>query len=1319
MKVLIRELLDRGVLIIDDLAYQNVAPVEMLPEIPTVRQTGTILVQSGEVTSAQTARIVTVHSLSKTDCLAGARLSVVEIQDPDLLDRFRAMAGSIAPNLGAILLGYLFYRTAAGVPQSYWRLRNRILHDRMSALTAALQNLPADRNPYGIDIVAPTGSMYPLLVIHRLPAGLALDWVAAGLARQGIGMIPLSTFARTEAGFEAGRKAFRLTLGGTDDAATLLNKTRRVLIDLNRIIDEEQARYRRRSFGAERPVPPPDAVVAAWEGVQNGIDRRIQSILRRREVPGSDVFDDKHAAHVFSGEFLPARLAVFRQRFFDRSLLLRELVDTARGDEGAFLTGILEEELYKDNLREREEAFRRRLFDRTVHPTQMYSIRSEAAFDALSAALLRGTTPDETALRVASHELLQEFLGRNVPVTSADEADEILLDLDAHCSAEMYSRLIGGDTLPRTFLSFWGDWDGSNRPSGQGHLLVASVVLENVRRLSRIVQALVACDPGIRLSPELLAEVERLPRTTRRFLGLLGEITSLTHHLEGRYRGLLPFHTRTGVFRRAGIALRVARDPITSLSRHNDRLERRMLELRQQRRKGLDTFLGLNKRLRKALFALIPEITKHTQDQHLLREAVMYRDLLRRFVITPRIHQGLVTAQDPFAIDTTVFNIHEINDMGGRHGNPGLVLGLQVSMATRAEAIIALDRKLRAQRDEVLRNQPDADLPSVWTIPLFEGPEAVRAIPVFLTRLWEYALQSRRRNQDAATRFAEIVPEIFIAGSDLSQQVGQAPGASMYREAKHALMLWLADHGLAHAVRIKLGSGEPMQRQGGYYSPVSGEPAFDQSHETARRFAAHLRDSTRTSTRYATTPMMGVFAGADLRTFQSALSESLRYLPVHDVAQLFHHLFVTQRLHRRDLARACEELVESRMERTRHGENSIERLTIGVLDPAYREFLSVLTDNFRHILYGREEDVVGIHVASYFVARATPPLRDRPTVRPSSDGKDAGSRILERIAATIPLSNYGSLLRAIAHNQAQTAVLGINQLTTGLFRAIDVFLRQSAGSEDPETFVAGRILPHLPVYEILESLRLYHDRELRIIGAVARVFPAGNSAFLALREDLDAMAGFLPLFQQELLRRHGIDVADFFEDKRFIPNLLPTLRPDLAVLLQPDLFNTDPSILRQMIPGRVHETWLNALAETLEAPERIRRWRAKAWSVLETPVLQRVESFVDLAVSLYGISSRGARDSAGSAREIRLPSSLTNFFRISRADDEMRQFLAAAIDYLSSVSGGNVEIPANVARALKEVERIAAIEEQALNAKQQDDLRFYLIQIARVAGESG
>jgi hypothetical protein len=71
------------------------------------------------------------------------------------------------------------------------------------------------------------------------------------------------------------------------------------------------------------------------------------------------------------------------------------------------------------------------------------------------------------------------------------------------------------------------------------------------------------------------------------------------------------------------------------------------------------------------------------------------------------------------------------------------------------------------------------------------------------------------------------------------------------------------------------------------------------------------------------------------------------------------------------------------------------------------------------------------------------------------------------------------------------------------------------------------------------------------------------------------------------------------------------------------------------------------------------------------------------------------------------------------AEDSLQQFLVAAFEYLASIPRGSVELPTNVVRAMKEVKRIVRIEEQALSAREQDMLRFYLLQIARAAGENG
>ncbi|HEX9006236.1 MAG TPA: aminotransferase class I/II-fold pyridoxal phosphate-dependent enzyme, partial [Bacteroidota bacterium] len=803
---LLQWLLERNVIVIDDLAYQGVAPAPALSRLRTLRQLTDELVRNGHLTAEQGRRLVTVHSVSKTDSLAGSRLAVVEIRDPALRETFTAVNDTITPNVGAIFLSYLFYRGSVDAVRAYWTLRNVIFEERMSAIQAAAANLPSERNRYGITIRRPAGSMYPLMLIAHLPPGISLDWLSSGLARQGIGLLPLSAFARTEEGYEAGRKAFRLTLGGTDPAGVLLTKTRRVLIDLNRMLAEESSNYNRK---IPRELPP--AHLPGREELELRLDTLIHEVLeaadglaaRRKQAEGAwrQHFDD--------------RLACFRQRVRERSRLAGLLLRRARGDGGASLGASLAAELYKDSLRGRQEAFRGRLFDRTVHPTQMYSLQVEIFWDEAVRLLLRGGGFPEGFAPALASALLDEYLGLNVAITSQQEGSELVLDLNALLAAEDALHCTERqDFLP--FLSYWGDWDGSTRPSGQGHVLAASVLLENVRRMAALLKALLRAAPSTSIDRRVLEESGRLDRNIRQFRKLLTEITYLTHQLERRYRGVLPLRLTSGMVRRAGIALHLANDPLTTLWQHNDRLERRMLTLRQKRKEGLQYYFGLNKSLRKALHASIPAVLEHLHDPQLAIEAVLYRDLLKRVAITPRIHQRFITAQDQFAIDTTVHNIVEINEIAGASGNPGIILGLQVSMTTSADAIIALDRKLRAEREGALRSARQAEIAPVWLIPLFEDLKAVEAIPDHLTKLWDYALQTRRLRQETQERFAEIICEVFIAGSDLSQQIGQTAGATMFREAKRQIVAWLAARGLVGDVRIKMGSGEPMQRQGGY-----------------------------------------------------------------------------------------------------------------------------------------------------------------------------------------------------------------------------------------------------------------------------------------------------------------------------------------------------------------------------------------------------------------------------------------------------------------------------------------------------------------------
>jgi len=1323
---LLQWLLKRGVRVIDDLSYQTVAPERKINGPLSIRQIADNLKRNGYLTQRDLRNLITVHSLSKTDCFAGARLAVVEILDSSLFAKFKTIIDAIQPNIMAILLAYLFYRNHPENIQVFWNLRNAVLAERMDALENAARDIPLERNPFAIEIQRPKGSMYPRMHINELPNGVSLDWLASRLAKRGIGLLPLSTFSRTSSGYELARKTFRLTLGGSDGAETLYQKTRRVLIDLNRIIGEESALYNTKDlkdiYVKAQPKERFQDEDNVWQFHLERIDELCNKIIHKQSKLVVEGRDGTQHIERFVKEFLPDRLQILEQRYQDHKDLALEILDIVRSDRRNTLLEILEKELYKENLVDRCENFRHRLYDRTVHPTQMYSLQVDTTVERLISNILYHEPQNIQIVKQIALALVAEYLCLNVPINSIQEGDELVYDIKSIIWAEEYARWRSGVSLP-LLLSFWGDWDGSTRPSGQGHRLVAAALLENVNQQAAVLQTLLKSDSQAQIENALLTQIQQLNINTRKFWNLMNKITSLTNQLEKRYQSFMPIDMQMARLRRFGIRIHLFKDPMTALWQHNDKLERKMLELRKQRRKSLEYYFSLNKQLRKSLNALLPRIGENFKNQELSLRAGLFRSLLKRFTLTPRIHQNMITSDDQFAIDTTVHNLTEINEISGKFGNPGMVLALQISMSKQPEALIALDRKLRSRREQVLRDDPEVPLPQIWLIPLFEDLDTLQNLETYMDKVWQYAIQSRRIDQNPSDRFAEMVCELFVAGSDLSQQVSQPRGAAIYKETKLRAIKWLAEKGLVGQVRIKLGSGEPMQRQGGYYTSTKHDTVFIHSKDSHQRMRNNLKESTQQSTEYAKSPLNGVLSSGDFRTFQSSISEKLRFIKLRERAEFLYNVQQCQKYHETNLARVCEPLLDTRMQFQTREMHELERLTYGKKDPLFEEFLNIVTNQFREILYGREEDVVGMHIISYFISRAMPALRDRPSVRPSREmSRSRGQQVIERIAQTLPLARHGSLLRAIAHNRAQTMILGINQLTTGLFRAFNQFMHEQTSYGDGIIILSDRILPNLPVYEILHTLRIYHDPQLTHLRSFIRAFPAGNSAFTILREDLDSISSFIGLIQKEYLRRHGLDISDFFEGDCFIPELLPTVRPDIAVLLQSDLFNTDIERLQSEIGGNIDENWLNETKSLFKLPDKIKYWRDLIWKLLQDSIYQQVQSFVELALAINSISSGQKKMELPFAIEpvkvIRLGSHITELLR-GVSDDSMRQFLVSVVQYLTQLPKTMTEIPIDIIRALRDVERIVKIEEQVLTKKEQDLLRFYILQMARLCGENG
>jgi hypothetical protein len=158
----------------------------------------------------------------------------------------------------------------------------------------------------------------------------------------------------------------------------------------------------------------------------------------------------------------------------------------------------------------------------------------------------------------------------------------------------------------------------------------------------------------------------------------------------------------------------------------------------------------------------------------------------------------------------------------------------------------------------------------------------------------------------------------------------------------------------------------------------------------------------------------------------------------------------------------------------------------------------------------------------------------------------------------------------------------------------------------------------------------------------------------------------------------------------------------------------------QPVNGRVAEEWQAQVAQLLDLPDQIEYWRAMIWDVLGDSIYEWVQSFTELATALYSFSTaRSFETSPTIGRDTKLSPALAGFFRTARPDDEMRHFLIGAIEYLSSITEGDIEVPVSIIRAMNDVERLAQIEESALPQEKKDVIRYCTLQIARLAGEGG
>jgi len=167
-------------------------------------------------------------------------------------------------------------------------------------------------------------------------------------------LLPLATFARTEEGFETGRTTFRLTLGGVDGAEVLLAKTRRLLIDLNRLIAEEEAHYNRKPLTFKVLESRSSRAIELgrlWEAITKQILQHGADTAGLRSWKPLPPLDTEQMQQEFLQQYGPERLELFRTRLLDRAFISDDLMRRASSDAGDWLGERLDREFMKDSLR--------------------------------------------------------------------------------------------------------------------------------------------------------------------------------------------------------------------------------------------------------------------------------------------------------------------------------------------------------------------------------------------------------------------------------------------------------------------------------------------------------------------------------------------------------------------------------------------------------------------------------------------------------------------------------------------------------------------------------------------------------------------------------------------------------------------------------------------------------------------------------------------------------------------------------------------------------------------------------------------------------
>jgi hypothetical protein len=167
-------------------------------------------------------------------------------------------------------------------------------------------------------------------------------------------------------------------------------------------------------------------------------------------------------------------------------------------------------------------------------------------------------------------------------------------------------------------------------------------------------------------------------------------------------------------------------------------------------------------------------------------------------------------------------NEQDLNDLAKKHGvdlkQRNIIPDIIIANCQGADDVEILYREIdRIARDYGERNDCNnlAKSREIAIVPLFESKATTSPdfIKKYLNKIWDFCQKETTTEDDAKNLINKRFNEIFVAGSDLSKEMGQAAALSAFDDVCVEVAVFNVIHDTN--IRVKLGSGGSAARQGG------------------------------------------------------------------------------------------------------------------------------------------------------------------------------------------------------------------------------------------------------------------------------------------------------------------------------------------------------------------------------------------------------------------------------------------------------------------------------------------------------------------------